>query len=197
MDELILVDWKDHAIGTGEKLPVHAEKKLHRAFSLIVIDRHGRMLVQMRASGKYHSAGLLANTCCSHPRHGEALEDAVVRRSEEELGIAVAGATEIGSFVYLAPFDNGLVEYEYDHVFLKVIDHELSEKMADVAGIPFDTEEIASLRWVDHGTLMHWVTYEPGLLAYWFLLILRDTEMGDAIRQAMEKQAMENQAPKD
>ena len=115
-DELILVDLFDRAIGHGEKLDVHRRRLLHRAFSVFLVDENGRWLLQKRADGKYHSGGLWANACCSHPRWGETLPQAVSRRLQEELGIT-GEARELFSFIYYTPFPS-LSEYEYDHVFL-------------------------------------------------------------------------------
>ncbi|MGZ9709448.1 isopentenyl-diphosphate Delta-isomerase [Glaciimonas sp. GNP009] len=84
MDEvLILVDQYDHAIGVGNKLQVHQDGVLHRAFSIFIFDSDGRLLLQQRAKDKYHSGGLWTNTCCGHPRHGENNDDAAHRRLME------------------------------------------------------------------------------------------------------------------
>lgn len=177
MDKLILVNWKDEMIGSEEKLSAHIHKQLHRAFSLILMDCEGNMLIQKRASGKYHSGGLYANACCSHPRENETLQVAVERRSYEELGVHIKGAKEIGSFIYLAPFENELCEYEYDHVFLKKLNREETNELTLVESIPFNRDEIECLEWVTMETLKHWVTNEHEKLAYWFWLILNDEQM--------------------
>ena len=98
MDELILVDLSDHEIGTMDKAEAHRIGRLHRAFSVFIV-HGGKMLLQRRNSKKYHSGGLWANACCSHPRKGESLEAAAARRLSEELGISCA-VTELFSFVY-------------------------------------------------------------------------------------------------
>ena len=85
-DKLIWVDLFDKEIGSGEKLDTHVKNQLHRAFSVFIV-YDGKMLIQKRALEKYHSGGLWANACCSHPRWGESLPDAVQKRMEEELGI--------------------------------------------------------------------------------------------------------------
>ena len=115
VNNLILVDPDDREIGFGEKTDVHRRGLLHRAFSVFLFDGD-RVLIQQRAAGKYHSAGLWANTCCSHPRAGQGLTEAVVQRLEEECGIRGAKIREAGCFLYRASFPNGLTEYEYDHV---------------------------------------------------------------------------------
>src|SRR5687767_11187246 len=88
--DLVLVDEHDRPLGTAEKLAAHQRGgTLHRAFSVFLFNDAGRMLLQQRAAGKYHFGGLWTNACCSHPRPGEAVEDAARRRVREELGVDV------------------------------------------------------------------------------------------------------------
>lgn len=115
-EQVVLVNERDEAIGTMGKLRAHQEGALHRAFSVFLFDDKGRLLLQRRAAGKYHSAGLWTNTCCSHPRPEEAVHDAARRRLMEEMGIQ-ADVEHKFSFLYKAGFDNGLREHEFDHVF--------------------------------------------------------------------------------
>lgn len=115
-NDLILVDMDDREIGHMQKLDVHRQGLLHRAFSVFLFNGDS-LLIQKRADGKYHSAGLWANTCCSHPRADQPLHEAVTQRLEHECGITGAEVREAGSFVYHAVFQNGMTEYEYDHVF--------------------------------------------------------------------------------
>lgn len=112
---LIAVDTRDRATGRVEKMSAHRNGILHRAFSIFVFDDAGRLLLQQRARGKYHSGGLWSNTCCSHPRAGEPLLAAAHRRLREEMGFDCRLEPVFG-FVYRAALDGGLVEHEYDHV---------------------------------------------------------------------------------
>ncbi len=114
-EQVVLVNERDEAIGTMGKLRAHQEGALHRAFSVFLFDDLGRLLLQRRAAGKYHSAGLWTNTCCSHPRPEEAIVDAANRRLKEEMGIEAQLALRF-SFIYHASLDNGLQEHELDHV---------------------------------------------------------------------------------
>ncbi|HEX7957304.1 MAG TPA: isopentenyl-diphosphate Delta-isomerase, partial [Pyrinomonadaceae bacterium] len=116
-EQLILVDADDRELGAGEKLEVHRAGALHRAFSVFVFDGRGRLLMQRRAAGKYHSGGLWSNTACGHPRPGEATRAAARRRLREEMGLdcELSAAFE---FVYRAELGDSLVEHEYDHVFV-------------------------------------------------------------------------------
>ncbi len=116
MDErVILVDERDRAAGDAEKLQVHREGRLHRAFSVFVLDGAGRVLLQRRAAKKYHSGRLWSNTCCGHPRPGEDTGAAAERRLLEEMGFQ-CDLERAGAFVYRAQLGD-LVEHEYDHVF--------------------------------------------------------------------------------
>ena len=159
-DKLIWVDLFDQEIGSGEKLETHVKNQLHRAFSVfIVYDR--KMLIQRRALGKYHSGGLWANACCSHPRWGETLEDAVQKRMEEELGIPKGSCIpkELFSFNYFSQYD-GLSEYEIDHVFLTDYHGEIN----------VDPDEIMELRWIALEDLKKEMECEPQKFSTWFLI---------------------------
>ncbi len=114
--DVILVDEQDNPLGTMEKMEVHQKALLHRAFSIFIFNDQGEWLLQKRAAGKYHSAGLWTNACCSHPQPGEATEEAALKRLQEEMGFGTI-LTRAFSFLYKAPFANGLTEHEYDHVF--------------------------------------------------------------------------------
>lgn len=115
-EHVILVDDDDCAIGTAEKLDAHRTGSLHRAFSVVIWDGAGRMLLQQRAADKYHSGGLWSNTCCGHPRPDEDVAQAAARRLHEEMGVTCA-LEALGTIRYQAAFDNGLSEHEIVHVF--------------------------------------------------------------------------------
>ena len=85
MEKVILVDEQDNILGEMEKMEAHEKGLLHRAFSVFVFNNSNQLLLQRRALNKYHSGGLLTNTCCSHPRKGEKLIDAGMRRLQEEM----------------------------------------------------------------------------------------------------------------
>jgi isopentenyl-diphosphate delta-isomerase len=116
LTDLILVDESDQPVGTMEKMEAHRKGLLHRAFSIFIFNKKGEMLLQQRAAGKYHSAGLWTNACCSHPHPGQETIPAAHARLAFEMGINT-GLEEIFSFTYHASFDNGLIEHEFDHVF--------------------------------------------------------------------------------
>jgi len=115
--EVILVNENDEVIGSMEKIEAHQKALLHRAFSIFIFNEKGEMLLQQRASNKYHSPNLWTNACCSHPMPGEITIDAAHRRLMEEMGFD-SHLDFAFSFTYKAEFDNGLVEHEFDHVFI-------------------------------------------------------------------------------
>lgn len=116
-ENVVLVDTNDNPLGLMEKIEAHRKGLLHRAFSVFIIDDASRLLLQKRSQTKYHSPGLWTNTCCSHPRYGEIVIDAANRRLLEEMGLS-ANLKHMFSFIYRADFDNGLIEHEFDHVFV-------------------------------------------------------------------------------
>ncbi|PSJ30283.1 isopentenyl-diphosphate delta-isomerase [Streptosporangium nondiastaticum] len=145
---LELVDEDGRTIGTAEKLSAHiAPGKLHRAFSVFLFDDAGRLLLQRRALEKYHSPGVWSNTCCGHPYPGEPPFVAAARRTGEELGLAPALMRESGTVRYNHPDpDSGLVEQEYNHLFVGIVRAEprpAPEEIAETAFVtPAELEEL-------------------------------------------------------
>ena len=116
-ESVILVNERDEPQGNMEKMRAHREGHLHRAFSIFIFNREGNLLLQQRAAHKYHSAGLWSNTCCSHPRPGESIDDAAARRLQEEMGLQTE-LVYLFRFQYHALLENGLTEHELDHVLI-------------------------------------------------------------------------------
>lgn len=163
-DKIILVDAFDHEIGTATKEEAHRRSLLHRAFSVVLV-REGEsgleMLISRRAEGKYHSAGLWANSCCSHPRAGEDVLEAATRRVPEELGVEVEGLEEIAAFMYRAVFESGICEYEYDHVLV-----------GRCIGEPEpDPSEVSETRWIGFEELSRELVQKPASFAPWALTV--------------------------
>ncbi|WP_282791887.1 isopentenyl-diphosphate Delta-isomerase [Streptomyces sp. CC224B] len=140
---LELVDEDGRTIGTAEKLAAHqAPGQLHRAFSVFLFDEQGRLLLQQRALGKYHSPGVWSNTCCGHPYPGEAPFAAAARRTFEELGVSPSLLAAAGTVRYNHPDpDSGLVEQEYNHLFVGMVQAALRPDPEEVGGTAFVTAE--------------------------------------------------------
>jgi isopentenyl-diphosphate Delta-isomerase len=155
--EVILVNEDDQPVGTMEKMKVHHQGLLHRAFSVFIFDRQGNMLLQKRAAGKYHGAGLWTNACCSHPYPGESTEAAAKRRLFEELGFN-APLKKAFEFVYKAKVENELTEHEYDHVFIGTYEGEINP----------DEEEVSDYRFVDLSQIQKEIEEHPGNFTSWF-----------------------------
>jgi len=136
MTEVILVNENDEAVGTMEKIAAHRKAMLHRAFSVFIFNRKGEMLLQQRASNKYHSPNLWTNACCSHPIPGEETINAAHRRLVEEMGFDT-DLEHAFSFIYKTPFDNGLTEHELDHVFIGHYDGNINPDETEVRDFTF------------------------------------------------------------
>ena len=135
-EQVILVNGSDEELGVMEKMEAHHKPTLHRAFSVFIFNSRGEMLLQKRAGHKYHSAGLWTNACCSHPRPGEDIAAAALRRLREELGFSTR-LEKVFDFIYQASFGNGLYEYEYDHVFMGEYDHQIDPNPEEVSDYCF------------------------------------------------------------
>ena len=157
MENIILVDKNDVVIGSGEKLQVHKDGKLHRAFSIYVFNSKGEMLLQKRHRNKYHSGGLWANTCCSHPRVGESVDKAIHRRLKEEMGFDCE-LTKKTEFIYKVKLDHGLTEHEYLHVYVGHFD-----------GTPtLNPNEVEDFRWMNLDDIKNDIAIHGDNYAYWF-----------------------------
>ena len=166
MEHVILVDERDDEVGTMEKMEAHRQGILHRAFSILLFNSKGEILLQKRARKKYHSGGLWTNTCCSHPNPQETMGQATRRKLKQEMGIDLQ--TEFAyKFIYKARLDNDLVEHEYDHVFIGQYD-----------GAPLvNAEEVEDWKFVDLHDLREDVKKNPEEYTYWFRLILEHPEI--------------------
>ena len=154
-ERVILVDERDRPAGEAEKLEAHRQGRLHRAFSVFVLDASGRVLLQRRAVGKYHSGRLWSNSCCGHPRPGEDTRAAAERRLAEELGFHCP-LEAAGAFVYRAQLGN-LVEHEYDHVFQGRFDGDPRP----------DPAEVEAWRWMPLEALEAGLAAHPGDYTVW------------------------------
>ena len=147
--QVILVNEQDEPVGVMEKMEAHGKGLLHRAFSVFIFDKEGRMLLQQRAAEKYHGAFLWTNACCSHPYPGEKVEDAALRRLEEEMGFTTS-LEKIFAFTYKAEVENNLVEHEYDHVFAGEYDGDIRLNKHEAAAYAYYSMEEINLLLSEH-----------------------------------------------
>lgn len=157
MEQVILVDSNDAMLGVMAKMEAHERAVLHRAFSVFIFNKEGHMLLQQRAAGKYHSGGLWSNACCSHPRPGEDTAAAANRRLAEEMGFTTT-LRKAFDFIYQAQLDNGLTEYEFDHVFIGVYDGNIAP----------DEHEVSNYQYVPLHQIEQRMQHEPDTFTAWF-----------------------------
>ena len=156
-DNVILVDKNDNQVGLMPKLEAHQKGVLHRAFSIFIFNNKYELLLQKRASSKYHSGGLWTNTCCSHPRENEDILDAANRRLIEEMGIETS-LRKVYEFTYKAELDNDLIEHEFDHVFYGVYNEDPS----------INTDEAEGFKWIDMDSLNEDIKTNGHIYTVWF-----------------------------
>ena len=156
-EKVILVDKNDNQVGLMPKLEAHEKGVLHRAFSIFIFNSKYELLLQKRASSKYHSGGLWTNTCCSHPREGEDTLDAANRRLDEEMGMKTS-LRKVYDFIYKAELDNQLTEHEFDHVFYGVCDNDPI----------LNKDEAEDFKWVDMETLNNDIMKNEDNYTVWF-----------------------------
>lgn len=161
MEEVVLVDTQDRAIGTMEKLEAHEKGLLHRAFSVLIFNSRGELLLQKRGKDKYHSGGLWTNTCCSHPRPSEPVHEASKRRLMEEMGIDLQPEF-LYKFIYKTTLDKQLVEHEFDHVFTGTYDGEPV----------INKNEVEDWKYVDLKTLKSDMAANADNYTHWFKIII-------------------------
>jgi len=159
-EQVILVNENDEKIGLMAKMEAHEKGLLHRAFSVFIFNEKNELMLQQRALEKYHSPGLWTNTCCSHQRDGETSLEAGTRRLKEEMGFTTS-LTETTSFIYKAPFDNGLTEHELDHILVGRFD-----------GIPkINEQEVAAWKWMPLEAVREDIISNPHYYTAWFKII--------------------------
>ncbi|WP_375447084.1 isopentenyl-diphosphate Delta-isomerase [uncultured Fibrella sp.] len=163
--DLLLVTEQDEVIGTAEKMQVHHDGVLHRAFSVLIYNDRGDYLLQQRALEKYHSGGLWSNACCGHPTQPTGTSAQAEQRLEEEMGFRTPLSPSF-SFIYHASLPNGLIEHEFDHVFAGQYDGE----------IPFNPAEVMAVRWVSRAELLREIATAPETFTVWFRILVDTIE---------------------
>ena len=163
-EQVILVDRNDKQIGLMPKMEAHEKALLHRAFSVFVFNDKNELLLQQRAKEKYHSPELWTNTCCSHQRDGENNIEAGKRRLKEEMGFDCE-LEEVFSFIYKAPFDNGLTEHELDHVMIGYYSKDPE----------INPEEVAGYNWMKLEDVKIDMEKHPEKYTEWFKIIFKES----------------------
>ncbi|WP_313803926.1 isopentenyl-diphosphate Delta-isomerase [Flavobacterium sp.] len=159
-ENVILVNEQDQPIGLMPKLEAHEKALLHRAFSVFVLNDKNEVMLQQRAHHKYHSPLLWTNTCCSHQREGETNIGAGTRRLQEEMGFTTE-LKDLFSFIYKAPFDNGLTEHELDHVLIGYYNDEPA----------INDDEVESWKWMAIDDIKADMEQNPEIYTVWFKII--------------------------
>lgn len=159
-DKVILVNEKDEEIGLMGKTEAHEKGLLHRAFSVFIFNGENHLMLQKRAQDKYHSPGLWTNTCCSHQKQGETSIEAGKRRLQEEMGFETE-LEEVMSFIYKAPFENGLTEHEYDYILTGKFDKDPNP----------NPEEVADFKWMPLEEVKNDIETNPEKYTVWFRII--------------------------
>ncbi|MBT0608348.1 isopentenyl-diphosphate Delta-isomerase [Aequorivita echinoideorum] len=159
-EKVILVNDKDEQIGLMPKQEAHEKGILHRAFSVFVFNDSRQLMMQQRALHKYHSPGLWTNTCCSHQRDSESTLDAGMRRLQEEMGFSTS-LKKTTSFIYKAPFDNGLTEHEFDHILIGTYNQDPK----------INSDEVASWKWMCLEDIKEDIQKNPDSYTAWFKII--------------------------
>ena len=162
-EHVILVNERDQEIGLMPKLEAHQKAVLHRAFSVFIFNSENELMLQQRASNKYHSPNLWTNTCCSHQRSGESNIQAGTRRLYEEMGFTTS-LKEITSFIYKAPFDNGLTEHELDHIMVGYYNEDPV----------INSDEVEDWKWMKIEDVKNDISLNPDLYTAWFKIIFKN-----------------------
>ena len=162
---VILVDKDDRELGLMEKMEAHQKGVLHRAFSVFVFNPTKELMLQQRAFGKYHSPGLWTNTCCSHPRKGESVEQAAHRRLMEEMGFDCE-LKKAFHFTYKADVGQGLTEHEFDHVLIAITDTQPE----------INPLEVNNWRYITIENLKLEIKESPDQFTVWFKIALEEVE---------------------
>jgi isopentenyl-diphosphate delta-isomerase len=166
MTKVILVNEQDEAIGSMEKMQAHVEGKLHRAFSVFIVNSDNKMLLQKRAAKKYHSPNLWTNACCSHPAPSENIFNAAKRRLNEELGMEIIDMKKIFTFQYKAELENDLIEHELDYVLWAKSDEVVKLNADEASDFIFLSKEEIKIK----------IAENPEQFTVWFKLIFPKIE---------------------
>jgi isopentenyl-diphosphate Delta-isomerase len=166
MENVILVDERDNMVGTMEKMEAHRKGVLHRAFSILIFNSKGELLLQKRSKEKYHSGGLWTNACCSHPTLEESIRDTARKRLLHEMGIDLQPEFAY-KFIYETKLDKNLIEHELDHVFTGIFDGDPS----------INKQEVEDWRFMSIESIQADIKAHPEIYTAWFKLIMSHPEL--------------------
>lgn len=175
---IMIPAWVNGKLEPVEKLAAHQLGLRHKAVSVFVMNR-GRVLIQQRAMGKYHTPGLWANTCCTHPEWDEDAAVCAVRRLNEELGITGLYPAHRDQIEYRADVGGGLIEHEVVEIFI-------ADAPDDLQVNP-NPEEVMAYKWVGFYDLAAQVARTPDEFTPWLRIYLQDHEtaiFGDQVMAA-------------
>ena len=159
--------WDQGILKPLGKLDVHKRGLRHKAVSVFLISDNN-ILLQKRASIKYHTPGLWANTCCTHPLWLEDPEECAHRRLKEELGIELSKLLYKNKIDYKADVGNGLIENESVDVFVGEIEEKEKLKTR------LNHNEVAEVRWIRHETLKEEISLSPMKFTPWLRIYIQD-----------------------
>ncbi|WP_341367985.1 isopentenyl-diphosphate Delta-isomerase [Yoonia sp. BS5-3] len=162
---IMIPAWENGVLKPVEKLEAHQRGLKHKAVSVFVMHQ-GRVLIQQRAMAKYHTPGLWANSCCTHPAWDESPADCALRRLEEELGIKGIFPFHRDEIEYRADVGNGLIEHEVVQVYVAEAPHDLQ--------IQPNPDEVMAIRWIDYYDLCADVARHPARYTPWLRIYLQD-----------------------
>ncbi len=174
MEHVILVDKDNKEIGIMEKMEAHEKGLLHRAFSIFIFNNNNELMIQRRAFHKYHSGGLWTNTCCSHPRPNEDVNNAAHRRLQEEMGFDCE-INQVFDFTYKSALDNNLTEFEYDHVFIG-----FSEQIPNI-----NLDEVVEWKYMSLDAIEVAIQEQPKDFTIWFKIVFEQVK--DQLYALIEK----------
>ena len=160
-EKVVLVDDSNNQVGLMPKMEAHLKGVLHRAFSVIIFNNTGEVMLQKRASTKYHTPSLWSNTCCSHQRENEDNISAGKRRLNEEMGF-ITQLYDFESFIYKVSFSNGLIEHEFDHILVGIYN-----------GLPnINLDEVDEWKWISIDELVNDMQDNSEKYTAWFKIII-------------------------
>ncbi len=160
---IMIPTWVDGVLTPVEKLEAHQRGLRHKAISVFLIEG-GKTLIQRRALGKYHTPGLWANTCCTHPDWGEPALDCADRRLGEELGITGVTLTHVNQVEYRADVGGGLIEHELVDIFRATSDTPIT--------MALNPDEVMDTRWISFEDLAAEVAATPMIFTPWLRIYM-------------------------